>query len=190
MPLQFLKEEWLVKDVNLSTAQELVKKYHYSQGGSNTRTYSHGLFLVGHEGEDCCLGVCWWIPPTKSSAQKTFPQNWKGVLSLSRMVVVPGVPKNACSFLLSKSVKMIDREKYPALVTYADDWQGHKGTIYKASNWTFLGKTRPERCYTINGRMISRKCGPKTRTHKEMIDIGCELVGSFSKSKFVNISIK
>jgi hypothetical protein len=174
--------------VSLKTASKLVKEHHYSRGGSRLRVYAHGLFLRGYEQEEFCLGVCWWIPPTKTAAQKTFPPNWMGVLSLSRMVILPGVPTNACSFLLSKSIKMIDRNKYPALVTYADDWRGHDGTVYKASNWVFAGKTKPERCYTLDGRMLSRKCGPKTRTHKEMIDLGCEMVGCFSKSKFVNIS--
>lgn len=178
------KEEWKVHDVPLSIAQDLTKKYHYSHGGSNTRTYSHGLFRIN---DNECMGIAWWIPPTKSAALATYPGNWRGVLSLTRLVIVPGVPKNACSFLLSRSMKLIDRERWPCLVTYADESQNHTGSIYKATNWTYVGKTKPEAMYTLNGRMIARKAGPKTRTKKQMLDMGAVLEGRFSKHKYVHI---
>lgn len=177
--------EWIVKDVLLKTAQDLVKEYHYAKGGSNTRVYCHGLFQINDENE--CKGVAWWIPPTKSSAEATFPENWKGVLSLSRLVIVPGVPKNACSFLLSRSIKMIDREKWPCLVTYADSWRGHSGGIYKATNWEYRGETKPQSVWVKDGIMMSRKAGPKTRTRSEMLALGAECLGTFKKHKFVLI---
>lgn len=179
---RLLKSDWEVKTVPLSLCQQLVRQYHYSGGCSNTATYRHGLFRLG---ENECKGVAWWIPPTKNAALATFPSNWRGVLALSRLVVVPGIPKNACTFLLSRSVKLINRTLWPCLVTYADEWQGHKGTIYKACNWTYLGKTNPEATWVINGRMISRKAGPHTRTKREMEAIGATMIGRFSKHKFV-----
>lgn len=189
LPLQFLKKEWMVKDVSIATGRRLIEKLHYSKGASNTRTYLHGLFLRGFEDEDDCLGVCWWIPPTKSAAIATYPKDWKGVLSLSRMAVEVGVPKNACSFMLSKSSSLIDRARWPALVTYADEWRNHTGSVYLSTNWVYVGKTKPEKTYTLNGRMTSRKRGPKTMTHAQMMEMGCELVGSFPKRKFVNIKV-
>ena len=177
--------EWEVRTVELLVAQDMVKKYHYSKGGSNTATYRHGLF---RRNEDHCYGVAWWIPPTKTAANATYPANWKGVLSLSRLVIEPGVPKNACSFLMAHSMRMIDREKWPCFVTYADEWQGHTGTIYKATNWTEVGKTAPEATFQLDGRMVARKAGPKTRTRAEMEAIGAVMVGRFSKTKFIHLA--
>ncbi len=177
------KKEWWVKDIPLSIARQLVERFHYAKGGSNTRVYTHGLFHISEP--ENCLGVAWWIPPTKSCAEATYPTDWKKVLSLSRLVISPGVPKNACSFLLSKSVRLIDREKWACLVTYADDWQGHVGTIYKAAGWTYVGKTKPQQCYTLQGRTIAKKAGPKTRTHSEMLSLGAICIGAFSKHKFI-----
>ncbi len=181
------KKDWVVRDVCLEVAQYLVVKYHYAASGSNTRTYLHGLFKRGALFDAECLGVAWWIPPTKSAAQATYPPKWQGVLSLSRLVISPGVPKNACSFLIAQSRKLIDREKWPCLVTYADEWRGHTGGIYKADNWQYVGMTKPEAVYTINGHMIARKAGGKTRTHLEMQLMGAQLQGRFSKHKFVHI---
>ena len=96
------KEDWVVRGVSLDIARGLVEKHHYAKGGSNTRTYLHGLYPKGSFWDAECVGVAWWIPPTKSSAMATYPTDWNGVLSLSRLVMVPGVPKNACTFLLSR----------------------------------------------------------------------------------------
>jgi hypothetical protein len=180
--------EWEVRPVGRDAARRLVEAHHYAGGASNTAPYLHGLFRRSDIFDGQCVGCAWWIPPTRAAAEKTFPQNWQGVLCLSRLVIEPGIPKNACTFLLARSRKLIDRTLWPCLVTYADDWRGHTGAIYRADNWEYVGKTRPERTYCVDGRMTSRKAGPKTRTHDEMIALGAELVGSFAKHKFVRLA--
>jgi hypothetical protein len=178
------KSEWMVADCPLKVGQELVQKYHYAKGGSNTRVFMHGLYKIG---SDICMGVAWWIPPTKSAALATYPRNWQGVLSLSRLAIDPSVPKNACSFLMARSIRMIPKDRWPCLVTYADDWRGHDGTIYKAYGWQYAGKTNPEATYTKDGVLRARKAGQKTNTHSEMIASGCKFEGRFSKHKYVII---
>ena len=182
------KSEWEVRPVTIGIGRRLVEKFHYAAGASNTATYLHGLFHRGDIFDEQCVGVAWWIPPTKSAALATFPLNWQGVLALSRLVIEPGVPQNACSFLLARSRKLINRVAWPCLVTYADEGQGHTGSIYRADNWHYVGKTRPERTYQINGRMTARKAGGKTRTHAEMLAIGAVMIGSFARHKFLRIS--
>ncbi|MEJ8308571.1 hypothetical protein WKI41_05915 [Agrobacterium larrymoorei] len=180
------KQDWEVRSVSLDVARNLVELFHYSQGASNTATYLHGLFRKGEIFDNACFGIVWWIPPTKTAAQATFSENWEGVLSLSRMVIVPEAPKNACSFLIARSLKLIDRLRWPCLVTYADGWQGHTGSVYRASGWEHVGETKPERVYvTSYGRMVARKAGPKTRTHAEMLAAGFRCLGSFPKQKFI-----
>lgn len=185
--MRLRKENWEVRTTNLDVAARLVGQYHYAKGGSNTATYLHGLFPAGTIFEDECCGVAWWIPPTKSAAQATYPKDWKGVLCLHRLVVVPSVPKNGASYLLGTSMRLIDRARWPCLVTYADTWQGHTGGIYRATNWQYVGETSPSAVYTLDGRMIARKAGPRTRTKQEMLDMGCVLAGRFSKHKYVHI---
>lgn len=178
------KEDWTVREITQALAIELVSEFHYSKGCSNTAAYRHGLFRTDSEE---CLGVALWIPPTKSAAQATYPANWEGVLALSRLVVHPDVPKNGASFLMGWSMRVIDRKRWPCLLTYADEWQGHTGAIYRATNWTYVGQTKPQPLYKIGERMVARKAGPKTRTHNEMIQLGAELVERFKKHKFVHI---
>lgn len=182
----FDKHAWEVRPCSFELARQMVRKYHYARGGSNTAVYTHGLFPRGAVWDADCAGVAWWIPPTKGAALKSYPANWQGVLALSRLVIVPDVPKNACSFLIRHAMRFIDRKAWPCLITFADEWRGHEGTIYKAAGWVESGWTKPEPTFTKNGRMLSRKAGPKTRTRQQMLDLGCEYVGSFRKRRFVH----
>lgn len=180
------RADWIVRPASLAVAEDMIQRLHYSAGGANTATYVHGLFERAHPARP--RGVAWWIPPTKAAALATYPVDWQGVLSLSRLVIDDGVPKNAATFLLGRSMRLIDRLRWPCLVTYADEWRGHTGAIYRASNWQYVGKTAPEATFVKDGRMIARKAGPKTRTRAEMESLGAELVGRFAKHKFVHIA--
>ena len=176
-----------MRPVSLEIARALVRKYHYAKGASNTRTYLHGLFRKGSFWDNECQGVAWWIPPTRDAAEATYPDRWQGVLALSRLVIVPGAPKNACTFLLSRSAKMIPVSDWPCLVTYADEWRGHTGGIYRACNWTYIGLTKPEEVFTIDGVMRSRKSANHTKTRPEMAALGAVSQGRHAKHKFVLI---
>lgn len=177
--------EYEVRDISLMKAYELTKQFHYAKGGSNTRTYSHGLFPCSNFMD--CVGAAWWLPPTKSAAMANFPEgDWRKVLTLSRLVLVPGLPTNAASFLIAQSIKMIRAiGAWDCLLTYADERMGHTGAIYRATNWDYRGKTKPEDCWIdAQGRMVSRKAGPKTRTREQMKALGYTMAGKFAKHKF------
>jgi hypothetical protein len=46
------------------------------------------------------------------------------VLALSRLAVDDAAPGNAATFLMSRSIRAVDRARWPHLVTYADKWRG------------------------------------------------------------------
>ena len=181
------KGDWDVRPVSIEVGRQVVESFHYARGASNTRTYLHGLFPAGAFWDSDCVGVAWWIPPTRDCAEATFPENWRGVLALSRLAISPETPGNACSFLIARSARIIPPDVWPCLVTFADEWRGHTGAIYRATNWEYVGQTKAEPTYTIGGRMTARKAGGTTRTHSDMIGLGARLEGKFCKSKFVLI---
>jgi hypothetical protein len=178
------KHEWEVRPVSIALARRLVEQYHYAAHASNTAVAIHGLVQVGQFFDEPCYGVAWWLPPTRAAAEATYPANWQGVLSLSRLVVVPGMPQNAASFLLARSMKLLDREAWPCLVTYADTYQGHTGAIYRATNWRYAGLTDSTPVWVKDGRIVARKA-THTRTVAEMEALGAVLVGNYPKHKFV-----
>lgn len=182
-PIKFRKQEWYVAPCTLRQAQDMVREFHYARGGSNTAVYTHGLFRKS-DGELC--GVAWWLPPTRVACESVNKEEWKRVLSLTRMVIKPGIPKNACTFLLARSVEAIKKDgRFVSLVTYADESQGHSGGVYRAANWEYVGRTGPTpRWVDREGRQVAVKA-TKNRTRREMEALGHVKTGSFFKHKYV-----
>jgi hypothetical protein len=178
------KSDYSVVPITWETACRLVTRDHYARGGSNSATYTDGLILKAAPVN--LLGVAWWIPPTRDAAEATWDGDFREVLALSRFIIVEGVPKNAATFLLARSVQRIRRDGvYRCLVSYADEAAGHVGTMYRAAGWEYLGLTASEpRFLDSNGRQIARKAGGHTRTRAEMEALGYVMVGRSRKHKF------
>lgn len=180
-------DEWLVQSVpNHGEVVRFLREQHYAKGAPNTSTYRHGLYrdeciLVGE-----LMGVALWIPPTKAAAM-TVSDDWRGVLALSRFCIHPAAPKNAASYLLGRSMRLIDRTTWHTLLTYADTAQGHTGGIYKATNWRCLGET-PAGDVWIDGAGVQRgrKRGGHTLTVAEMTALGFVKQPQLPKIKFVH----
>ena len=178
------KDDWYAADAPLAAAQRMVAEHHYARGGSNTAVYVHGLY---ERATDKLFGVAWWLPPTRVACESVNKEDWKKVLSLTRLVMLPDAPKNACTFLLARSVAMIRADgRFVSLVTYADESQGHAGGIYRASNWNYVGRTGPYTRWTDpeTGRQVAAKA-TVNRTKAEMEARGYVKTGSFHKHKFV-----
>lgn len=180
---RLLATEWAVRPCALKEAQEFIRQHHYARGGSNTAVFTHGLY---HADDDRLYGVAWWLPPTRVACESVDKENWTRVLSLTRMAIHPDVPKNACSFLLARSVRLIRATgRFVALVTYADESQGHLGGVYRACNWTYIGRTGPyPRWLDTSGKQVAPKA-TKNRTKAQMEALGHVKVGSFYKHKYV-----
>lgn len=179
----FRTADYEIRDIPLRDAREFIAQHHYSQGCSNTRVYSHGLF---RKDSLDLLGVAMWLPPTKVAAESVNREDWRRVLSLTRLAIHPIVPKNGATFLMAGSIRIIRNERrFSSLVTYADAFMNHSGAIYRASNWEYIGFMKGDpRWEDSEGRQVARKA-TKSRTKAEMESLGYRMVGVFGKHKFV-----
>lgn len=182
IPSSFNRGDWCVTPIPHWMAKRFVEEWHYAKGCSNTQVYGHGLYLKNGIN---LLGVAMWLPPTRVACESVNKENWKGVISLTRLAIHPLVPKNGASFLISHSIKLIKKEgRFSNLVTYADESQGHLGGIYKATNWKYQGRTGPyPKWVSAEGRQVSVKA-TINRKKSEMEALGHVRVGSFHKHKF------
>lgn len=184
MKSTFRKSDYEVRDADFTIARAMVAREHYSRGGSNTAVYCHGLF---RKADDELVGVAWWLPPTRVAAESVSKERWKRVLSLTRLVVLPSVDRNGESFLIGRSIRLIKQDgEWTDLVTYADESQGHRGTIYYATNWRYVGRTGPYPRWVDpkTGRQVAPKA-TVNRTKAEMLALGYVKTGNFYKHKFV-----
>jgi len=181
--MKLIKNQWTVNPININEAREFVEQYHYAKGAAKTAVSCFGLYYKGDP--NTLHGISWWMPPPLGAA-KSVSSDHRGVLALSRFCLVEDRPENAGSFLISKSIKMLDK-RWQMLLTYADTALNHDGGLYHASNWNYNGLTRKNPLYwDPNGNcMVSRKKGAKTYNHREMISLGYEYKGKFEKHRFI-----
>lgn len=101
------------------------------------------VLILGLSLAEKLIGVIVYALPPRETSKRYGALTWE----LARLWIDDGVPANAESFFISRSVKYIKKNKpeVACLVSYADPSVGHKGTIYKAANWQPDGRTDQER---------------------------------------------
>jgi hypothetical protein len=134
-------------------AIELVKRFHYSHRAPSNIQFIGSLHREGGLFGDCgeCVAAAFFcIPPTR----------WKEpVLELARLVRTDNY-KPPLAFLISMCCKKLRQHGHDLLVSFADNTQGHKGYVYRASNWNYHGKrARNMDGLVINGEFVpGRTC--------------------------------
>lgn len=175
------RREWVVRPVLHRDALAVMREHHYSGGGPNTSVAALGLY---HRAGSDLFGAAIWLPPIITAARSVEADSPHSVLSLSRLAVLPGVPKNAASFLIAGCLPFLP-ERYGVLLTFADEAQGHVGGIYQATNWQYGGVTRSRPVWRRGGRLVSPKRGPRTLSASQMVEEGAVLVSRSRMHRYV-----
>jgi len=134
-----------VIELSKKICDEFVTKKHYSHRAS---IFWAGFGLVEH---GFITGVAVYGQPSPPIQKHAFKDRSFRLYELSR-VVVQSKSKNAASFLVGNSLKMLP-EKPCAVISYADMEQSHCGIIYQATNWIYTGATvSHDKAYIVNGK--------------------------------------
>lgn len=124
-------------DLRPATREEVLDlflTYHGYKSLSKSMTY---LFAVYEQGRPVAAYA--WQPPPPGAAKAVCPEAPQGVLALSRMVAVPKsmrMLKHISKPLRRQMTHKIDRTRWPVVITYSDEGQGHNGFVYECSGWT------------------------------------------------------
>lgn len=136
-----------VVKIDKSLADEFVLKKHYSRRAS---IFWSGFGLVEDE---MIVGVAVYGQPSPPIQKHAFVDRDFRLYELSR-VVIQTKTKNAASFLVGNSLKMLE-PKPCAVISYADMEQSHCGIIYQATNWLYTGATKShDKAYIVDGKRL------------------------------------
>lgn len=105
---------------------------------------SHGVVRHGWEVDGQLVGVSIYDTGTHAMRLGVFgPEHYRHVLHHHRLALTDDAPRFTASQFLSASLRQLrlDRPAVWGVVTYADECEGHTGTIYQATNATYTGKT-------------------------------------------------
>ena len=144
-------ENYEVREVPSKVAIEMVVEFHYLHRRASAM-YTYGLFdtttneMVGTvvygkpASHSVCKGVC-----GADEAQN--------VIELTRLWIADVTPKNAESYLIGQSLKLLPQDK-DIIVSYAEIGAGHLGTVYQATNWIYVGLTDKHVMWKIDGEEV------------------------------------
>jgi hypothetical protein len=143
-PLQ--KKDAVIRPISYQLAMEIVIAKHYLH---RTAPVSHAFGLFVPEFLDPLGIVTYGVSPSSTLLRGICGDDEaKNVYELNRLWVDERLTKNAESYLVSKSMKFLDRE---IIVSFADTGQGHYGGIYQACNFYYTGLSTKFRDPQIQG---------------------------------------
>jgi hypothetical protein len=166
--------------ISKQVAEQFVLNKHYSRRAS----FFWAGFGLEEDGQ--ITGVAVYGQPSPPIQKHAFKDREFRLYELAR-VVVQSKTKNASSFLVANSLKMLE-PKPCAVISYADMEQNHCGIIYQATNWLYTGATKShDKAYIVDGKrthpMTLRDKGitDPTRWAKEN---GIEMVKPMDKHRY------
>ena len=146
---------WVVKRVDRKEIKEFIEANHYS-GSINGCKASFCYALYDTDGT--MVGAMFYGRMAMANQWKKFSEKEEDVIELRRLCCVDNTPKNTESYFIGKTLKLLKKDwGGKVVVSYADAEYGHSGTIYKASNFEYLGFTKGSKVIVYGDRIYHDK---------------------------------
>ena len=186
-------KSYIVQETTFNhTVRKFLKKWHYSDYVNIQAKHTFCLFKNGKFDIPEMIGVCIYTRPAGPSAGQTYyPEAPDRVLELRRLCLIDETPKNAESFFVGRTLRWLRQNTgWEFVISYADEEQGHKGVIYKASNFKSLGKTSPGKKLEVDGKsfhirtlsMLDRPYGVEINRRYKAKDEGVKVIETLPKN--------
>jgi len=148
-------KEMEVQPVKRSEIRSFIETWHYSKSINGVMdSYCFGLFYNG-----VLIGAMIYGRLGMANAWKKYGEKEEDVIELRRLCCIDDTPKNTESYFIGHTLRWLrDNTDIKTIVSYADCNYGHEGIIYKATNFTLLGKSSPGKIIvTDEGRIYHDK---------------------------------
>ena len=146
--------EFVVKPVTIQEVKSFVEKWHYSKNinGLNI-SYVFGLFYKQY-----LIGAIIYGSLSMANTWQKYGTDETDVVELKRLCCIDATKKNTESFFIAKTIKFLKKySNYKTIVSYADPYFNHQGTIYKASNFTHEGFTAKSKVILYKNKIYHDK---------------------------------
>lgn len=136
----FFERNYHVKSIDMKTAKDYIIKHHYTHGCHNAPYPCYGLF----EGQNL-IGVLMFARPCSENVCSSI---WGrderfSVTELHRLHILDVTPRNTETWFMHQCFELMrhDCPEIKGIISFADSTEGHCGTIYKAMNFYYIGRT-------------------------------------------------
>ncbi len=173
-------------EIDELTAKNFVVTHHYSQSYPSARR-RFGLFDRGS-----LVGVAVYSHPCNDKTITNVFGNEKAIdgLELGRFVLLDSVKANGESWFLARCHEIL-KPDYVGIISFSDDiarttaageiiFAGHLGTIYQATNATFLGRGTARTLKLLpDGKVLSDRAIQKIRSGEKGWVYASEMLRAF-----------
>lgn len=154
------------------TARDFVVGQHYSRSYPAAR-FRYGLYTAG-----ALAGVAVFSVPVNDAALDCLPGAGLERTELGRFVLRDEVPANGESWFLARCFEQLRAESLTGIMSMSDPTQranaagdivfpGHVGTIYQATNATYLGRATPRTLRVLpDGTILNARAIQKARARE------------------------
>jgi hypothetical protein len=132
----------------------LVKAHHYTHSTSGVQyRYAFVAELAGTP-----VGGALFGQPAMPSTWKKYASRSEDLIELRRLIFIDSAPRNIESRFIGFCLRWLKKNTTLRVVlSYADPFAGHSGTIYKAANFKYLGQTASSRMILWRGKLRHSK---------------------------------
>jgi hypothetical protein len=176
-----------------NVAKTFVLEHHYS--GSYVAAIERFGLYRGAE----LQGVAVFSSPQNPYALDVLPDGRVSGIELGRFILLDRVPANGETWFLARCLDQLRKAGYTGVISFSGPvarpdvngvlvFPGHIGTIYQASNATYLGSTKPERKRLLaDGTVFPNRTLAKIRDREKgwrygverLVSYGAEGLGEF-----------
>jgi hypothetical protein len=168
-----------LKEIEKKVASLCYERWHYFGKKGFLSSVNYGVYF----GDKLMGGISFGIPNAKNIKGIYTSDTQRDFFELTRLALSDECPKNSESYVISKAIYLI-RKKFQnikGIITYADTKYNHTGTIYRASNFKYLGLTAQKTDLYVNGIMVGKLKGIKYR------DLGGTWIKRSRKHLFIRL---
>lgn len=129
--------------VSRAEVKAFIEAHHYSHSINGLKvSFCYALY------EDArMVGAC-LVGGLSTTSWKRYGCNEREVVELRRLVTLDDTPKNTeSSFVAACLAHLKQNTQYRVVVSYADPFYGHRGVVYQAANFIYLGETSTDTAY-------------------------------------------
>lgn len=144
-----------VKPTTIQYVRDFIETWHYSSNVNGLRiSHVFGLFY-----QDDLIGAMIYGPLGMANTWKKYADSENDVVELRRLCCIDNTPKNTESYFIGKTLRWLKKNtNFKIVISYADTFHNHQGTIYKASNFEYHGLTAKGRVIEYGDKFYHDKC--------------------------------
>lgn len=145
--MQETKSKLVIDWCSYEAAKWAVEHWHYSGTMPVGKTVKVGVWE-----DDVYIGCVIFSRGANNNMGKMFNLKQDRVCELTRVAL--NNHKHFVSEILAKAINFLKQNSpdMKLIISYADSEQKHKGGIYQATNWLYLGKTKGSKEFIFNGK--------------------------------------